>query len=526
MRTTDKLACATAGLAERPAFSLGTLLVVPATRQIRGPDGNVFVQPRVMHVLLALFDAEGRVVTRDALAERCWGGRFVAEDSVNGAIAELRKALRTVSAKDVSLETIPRTGYRLARPDNAEAPPIGTSFLPGLSLHKSRPGLSRRLLLVGAVAAVGGAGLFGWKAIPSADSEVGLLIERGSQALRQGLPESGAEAVVFFRKAAEHEPNNAKAWGMLALAWRAAAEYGEPAVTTQARAKAETAARRALAIDPRQSDALTALATLTPFFGNWIDSERGLRNVLAIDPGNVHAVAALSTLFMSTGQVRASLNRLDWLTEADPLSPNLQFRRIYTLWSVGRLSEMDRLADRALQSWPQHPAVWFARFWTLAFTGRSASALAMLTDSAARPAMPPAAVRGLEVSLRAIGSRKAADVGAAVASNVAAAERGPGQATAAIMVLSQLGASDAALRVARGFLLRQGPMIVQQRHTAAQASITDQHHRVAMMLWVPATENLRLQAGFRALCDGIGLVDYWRETGRRPDFKGGDLSVG
>ncbi|MCY7279926.1 MAG: hypothetical protein LH610_03355, partial [Sphingomonas bacterium] len=70
-----------------------------------------------------------------------------------------------------------------------------------------------------------------------------------------------------------------------------------------------------------------------------------------------------------------------------------------------------------------------------------------------------------------------------------------------------------------------GPLVVQLRHTAAQPSITDQHHRMAMMLWVPATQALRLHPGFQSLCDGIGMVDYWKATRTRPDFDGGSLSL-
>ena len=511
MHGTDAPAPAATDLARREPIALGATRIVPATREIQGPGGVALLQPRVMHVFLALADAEGGVVTRDALTQRCWGGRFVAEDSLNGAIAELRKALRAVAADEVSVETVPKTGYRLASP--------------GLAAVAEPARTSRRAVVAGGIVALAAAGWGGWRALRPGGGEAELLIAQGAQALRQGLPDAGAQGVEALARAVAIEPGNAKGWGMLALAWRGSAEYGGPGATASARANAETAARRALAIDPRQSDALTALATLTPAFGNWTEAERRLRAVLAIDPENSYAVAALSTLLMSTGQVRASLRRLDWLHEREPPSPNLQFRRVYTLWSVGRLAEMDRTADRALQAWPLHPAVWFARFWTLAFTERPAVAAAMLGDAAARPPMPAPAVEVLALSLTALAGRRPADVERAKAANLEAAVRGPSQAVPAIMVLSMLGAADLAYRVAQGFLVRQGPLVVQLRHTGAQPSVTDLHHRIAMMLWIPATEALRLHPDFRTLCDGIGLVDYWRATGTRPDFAKGSLAT-
>ena len=88
---------------------------------------------------------------------------------------------------------------------------------------------------------------------------------------------------------------------------------------------------------------------------------------------------------MSTGQVTKCLQQLNWLVQRDPLSPNHQFRRVYTLWSNGLLPEMDRTADAALQAWPRHPAVWFARFWTLTFTDRVPEALRRLAHGQTRP---------------------------------------------------------------------------------------------------------------------------------------------
>jgi DNA-binding winged helix-turn-helix (wHTH) protein len=526
LRGIQQLVPAAAGLAHREPLGFGKTLIFPATRKISGPGGVVVVPPRIMHLFLALADERGAVVTRDALVRRCWTRPFVGEDSLNGAIAELRKALRTVSAEDVSVETVPKTGYRLASASSEEQPAAAAASVPSAALlHGSQWQPSRRLLLGGGIAALGAAGFVGWRAAAPGGGEAAFLIERGSQALRQGLPDANAQGVNFFSKAVELEPDNAKGWGMLALAWRSAADYGGADNTAKARTNAEMAARRALAIDPRQSDALTALATLTPAFGRWIDAERRIRDVLAIDPANVFAVAALGTLLMSTGQVRACLQRLNWLMERDTLSPNLQFRRVYTLWSAGHLAEMDRTADSALQSWPRHPAVWFARFWTLAFTGRAPAAMDMLLDTATRPPMPAPAARVLELSVKAIGSKRAADIRAAADAYFAAAAGGPGQATTAIMVLSYLGEAGAALQVAQGFLLRRGDVIVRQRHSSAQPSVTDTHHRMAMMLWVPATQGLRLHPEFRSLCDGIGMVDYWRKTGARPDFREGSLAT-
>lgn len=400
MHGSDRPASSTASLAHRPALRLGGVTVDPATRQLTGPGGSAVLRPQVMLVFLSLFDAQGGVVTRDELVERAWSGRFVAEDSLNGAISEIRRALRTSGAHEVEIVTVPKTGYRLQHPELAAGPAgkaAGRAATPEFAP-------SRRLLLgMGAAGGVSLVGLAAWRWGGGGKAgEVEQLLEEGLIALRQGLPEFDAQGVRAFRAATALEPDNARAWGLLALSLRAAAEYGTPQQASKAAQETELAARRALALDPRQSDALTALALLTPSFGQWFEAEQRLRAVLEIAPDNPFAMSGLSRILMSTGQVRTCLASLDRQVALDPLSPNLQFRRVYTLWSAGRLEEADATADRALQTWPRHPAVWFARMWTFAFTARVPRAQAMLADGDQRPPMPPPAAALLGLSLDAL----------------------------------------------------------------------------------------------------------------------------
>ena len=76
-------------LAHEPPFSIGTLSIDPSTRQVSRGNNHETLEPRVMQVLVALFRA-GRIVTRDELIERCWGGRVVGEDAINRVLSRLR----------------------------------------------------------------------------------------------------------------------------------------------------------------------------------------------------------------------------------------------------------------------------------------------------------------------------------------------------------------------------------------------------------------------------------------------------
>jgi len=491
-------------LARRADFKLGAALVRPSVRTVEGPGGSVTAEPRVMQVLLALVDADASVLTREDLLRICWGGTIVGDDSINRAIAEIRRIARTTGG-GFGVETIPRIGYRLSRTDEGGATPA--------------PGIGRRRLFGRALAAAAaaGAGVWIWYA-PRANPRVAMLMEHGRQAIRLDMPDSRAQGVNALREAVALDPANAEAWGLLALALRNAAENAPAQETTTAVEACEGAARRALKLDPRQGDALAALASLRPYFGEWLASEDELLAVLKVAPDNVAAMNSLVTLQQSAGRTRDSWAWNERAAALDPLSPVPQYRKALKLWIMGRVPDADLAIERALQLWPRHPAVWNARLMTFGFTGRTKAALAMLDDEQARPSTLKApAIAQWRASFTALDRRSPSDVAKARKVNTEAATRSPGFAVHAIMVLSALGAIDDAFDVADGYLLRRGPLIGNLWTGAGQMPVNDLRWRRTMMLWTPPSAAMRADPRFADLCRGIGLVDYWRRRGVGPD---------
>ncbi len=68
-----------------------------------------------MQVLVCLARAVGEPVSRDMLAQACWGGVVVSEDAVNRCIQRLRRLGEEAAGESFVIETIPRVGYRLRR---------------------------------------------------------------------------------------------------------------------------------------------------------------------------------------------------------------------------------------------------------------------------------------------------------------------------------------------------------------------------------------------------------------------------
>lgn len=500
-------------LARRPDLSLGNAAIRPSLRTIFADAGEVVVEPRVMQVLLALNDAGGAVLPRDALMESCWKGVIVGDDAINRAIGELRRALRDAGA-DVEVETIARVGYRL-KGGESQWPAAAT-------IAGAHPVPARRTIIFGGAGAVvlGAAGIGAWMLRGRDNPRVRQLVEQSRQALREELPDRNAQGRGFLQEAVAIEPENSEAWGLLALAWRNVAENASPADVSPAVRACERAARRALALDRRDGNALSALAALQPFFGDWLAAERRFQDVLKVAPDALPALSHLTTLYQSSGQLLKSRQFNRRAIELDPLSPVFQFREALKDWIFGAVAEADARIDRALQLWPRHPGVWNARLMLFAYTARPRAALAMLADASTRPSdLSAAAIEIWRLSLEALDDPMPHRIAAAQRANRQASTQSPGLAINAIMVLASLGDVDSAFEIAQGFFLRRGPLIGRAWTGAGQLPVNDQRWRRSMFLFTPATLAMRTDARFGALCSGMGLSRYWHDAAIVPDFK-------
>ena len=496
---------------------LGKVEVTPSTRLMSGPANAVRLEPRVLQVLTELVAARGEVVTRSDLFERCWNGGLVGDDALNRVVFELRRALRSIGA-GWTIETIPRTGYRLMN-EGDEADASDTPESPELLIDRQH-GVLRRWLLGGALACAGAAALRIGRPTSHRSSEVAALVERGDLARRNDLPDAAEQGIGFYRAAVKLAPDDAAIRGKLALAMVAVAEYADASQEAQAVGNASTAIAEALARDPRQPEALVARAMLPPHYGDWLTAERRLREVLTIAPGNEAASEMLSIVLMEVGRVTEGGAIVDRLVTVQPLSPAYNYRHVYQLWARGRLAEADRVADQALQLWPRHSGVWLARFWTFATTGRATAALAMLEDRN-RTVLPAPLMALLQTSARALSTGRHEDIVAAKSANLAAARLSPFGVVNATLTLPPLGETETAFEINRGYLVRTGSVVGALRRPAAQGAFGQQNRRKTQCLWMPPAATLRANARFPELCEASGLATYWRQAGHGPDFRTG-----
>ena len=165
--------------------------------------------------------------------------------------------------------------------------------------------------------------------------------------------------------------------------------------------------------------------------------------------------------------------------------------------TVGRTAEAKSSIQRAAQLWPNHPGVWKWQQYIAGFYEQPSDALAILKrldersslheSNAIWRAFIEAKVAQSEEMTEATGLkiRQAADQGTVSRENE-------------IMMLAGLGETKQAIEVANSAL--------------------DHQYLDPSFLFTPVTKNLRQDPGFVGLAGRMGLIKYWRESGKRPDF--------
>jgi len=503
----------TAALAAREDFTLGGVIVSPSTRNMRGPMASVVVEPRVMQVLVVLADAVGQVVTRETLFNRCWGGVYVGDDSLNRAVAALRRAVLAIGGR-LELQAIPRTGYLLKVPK-------GEEFDGEEDLQTERKGarISRRgALMAGSGAAtaavLGGVGLW-WANGSRTDRRFDALMARGEKAVRTETFDE--QTVQVMEDAVRLRPDSAKAWGLLAFMRSVLAQGAAPKDSGRAIEAAENAARKALAIDPKEPNALLAMFELQGSTLDWATRDQKLRQIIGIDPNNVGAIAELVLLLQAAGLTRESWNWNERALTLEPLSVDFLSKRALKLWILEHMSQADKVIDQVRALYPTNPGSWWVRFLIFALTDRPRAAQAMLD---ADPSMMPDLVeasfwRSCLVALDRRSPETIATARDACVNGAKALSAIPGQA---VMILSALGEVDTAFDVCNGFLLSRGS-IVHRGEPGSKDAVNDAAARInTQWLFTPPAASMRADPRFLPLCDAMGLAEYWRTRHVVPDF--------
>jgi tetratricopeptide (TPR) repeat protein len=273
-----------------------------------------------------------------------------------------------------------------------------------------------------------------------------------------------------------------------------------------------------MALDPNEPDARLAEILIQRGVLDFAATEDRLRKLLERAPENIRVMRNLWNLLQCVGRSRDALALVERAIALKPLAAANNYPKAQLLWILGRNAEADRVIDKAMQFWPTHRFVRFARFSIFAFTDRPRAALAMLDNKRLTPqGFSPDAISLWRVSLSALDQRSPTLIAAARRANQEAASRNLQLSSQAVLTLSALGEIDAAFEVAEALFAVRRPS--ESPQPPDRQPVKSTAWRFAPWLFTPPTEPLRTDPRFDVLCEGIGLTDYWRARGLRPDYQ-------
>jgi DNA-binding winged helix-turn-helix (wHTH) protein len=289
--------------------------------------------------LLLLFAASpGRVIAKDEIASAVWGGRAIGDDTLAAAVSRLRSALGETKEQRF-IETLPKRGYRLVA-----TPDIGVA-----------------------------------RAAPVEDNEVGALLDKGRAALSVPLPQSIAQARIYFEAAVAADPKSAPAHAALAESMLVQHQVGQGA-SFAASAKASALAATALDPDFALGWSLLGMATLLAD-RDFASADLALHKALALDPNLVAAHRARAFALTATGRFVEAEREARRAVELEPLSVTARIDLIQFLLTARRFTQVLNEAKKALRLGANLSEAWSGQGWAHAFLGNHRDAVDALLES-------------------------------------------------------------------------------------------------------------------------------------------------
>lgn len=274
-------------------------------------------------------------------------------------------------------------------------------------------------------------------------------------------------------------------------------------IPDRARAMRDAARQEAkltLKLDPQDAGAYAVLSGLVATYDHREREAILLRGIkLARHPKQ--PLAALYSyeglLLGNVGRLREALSFQLVAHAMDEWGPARTTKVAASYANMGNLTAARNALQKAVQFWPNHPGVWRWQQYIAGFYEQPSDALAVLKLLDARSSL-----RESNTIWRAfIEAKEAHSERVAEATSLkirAAADHGTISRENEIMMLAGLGETEQAIEAANSAL----------DHQALEP----------WFLFTPITRNLRQDPGFVPLVARMGLIKYWRETGKRPDF--------
>jgi tetratricopeptide (TPR) repeat protein len=247
-------------------------------------------------------------------------------------------------------------------------------------------------------------------------------------------------------------------------------------------------------------------------YRNWIAAEEADRRALGTNPRFPILVFVLSDMLGSVGRWREATDLSNRLDRSRFLLPGAERKAILNLWSAGDLQAADEAITAAVQRWPDQRQVWRTRIAYLLYSGRPAEALATLRDRSNHPRdLTPGVVDAVTATAEALTGQKPKEE--AISASLRFVRKHPELTHPMAHAVAALGDKPTVIALLTGYYFGEGEWAM----LAPQGGDQD---RQTSPLFQPPMRGLWQEPAFNGLLQRIGLNDYWRRTGKQPDFRG------
>jgi class 3 adenylate cyclase/TolB-like protein/Flp pilus assembly protein TadD len=301
------------------------------------------------------------------------------------------------------------------------------------------------------------------------------------------------------REVTERAPQFSRGWSTLALIAADMSQWGLPPEETQALvAEARDAAARARQLDRSNGESFIAESLLLPQ-RDFSERQVLITQALEAEQDLAAAHAAQAALHHDVGRSFEALRSLQRAIAIEPLNGDYQSILPPLLNAMGNHEDAQQKLDYLYRIWPESPGAWWNRLMNSSYNADPSEALSMLDDtdssSAGRQMREPVLSHWRAFLL----ARQSGDRARMRRAALAMRELIPGQFSRASVAaaLSLSGEVDASFEIAEGML----------RVNYGTGSF-----------FLPPWRNLRRDPRFMGLIRDTGLIQYWRETDRWPDF--------
>ena len=203
----------------------------------------------------------------------------------------------------------------------------------------------------------------------------------GKQLLEERNVRGLSAAVEYFQQVIELDPNFALAYSGLADAYMLLPEYSATISRELARAKSDAAARRALELDPEIPEVLTSMGWNRLIHDyDWDGAEALLRRALAIEPNNTNALHWLSHVLSWQGRHEEAIALGLQALEVDPLSGTMHTNLSYMYMDAGDFGAANRVADDVRKRFPDYTSLLRNLWWTYLRAGQPERAAEILRE--------------------------------------------------------------------------------------------------------------------------------------------------